>query len=261
MPFTLAHPAAVLPLLRRPFAPAALVAGSMAPDLPYFLRAAGISSTAAGDWYEPLLNATHTHSLSGLPIDLLYAVALVIAYWTMRAPIRALLPSGLALPQPEQSASKARYAGWLVLSALIGVATHLLWDAFTDTDLPAQRLLQYASTAFGLTVVTWHLWHHRHRHLHCDRDRDRLRTREDRTRHLTPPTQRAVLALLIAAPLLGAAVLAHRDYTDYRTDSAAWTAVAEGVLTGAVKRAGASFAIALLLYAAAWQVVRRLRRQ
>ncbi|GAA3584508.1 DUF4184 family protein [Kribbella ginsengisoli] len=267
MPFTLAHPAAVLPLLRHPFVPAALVAGSMAPDVPYFLRAAGITSTTAGDWYEPLLNATHTHSLTGLPIDLLYAVALVLAYWLIRAPITALLPPGLALPQPTSKPRPApatsssnhgrgragpQYIGWLVASALIGVGTHLLWDAFTDADLlPAQRLLQYASTAFGLVVVTWYLWRHR----------TQLRTTEDRTHHLTPAVRHLVLALLIAAPLLGAAVLAHRDYTDYQTDSAAWTAIAEGVLTGAVKRAGAALAIALLLYTAAWQAIRPLQKK
>ncbi|MEV6415195.1 DUF4184 family protein [Kribbella sp. NPDC051718] len=253
MPFTLAHPAAVLPLLRPPFVPAALVAGSMAPDLPYFLRAAGIASTSAGDWYEPFLNATHTHSLSGLPIDLLYAVALVIAYWLLRAPLTALLPPGLAIPEPTAiRRAKLQYVGWLVVSALIGVGTHLLWDAFTDTDLlPAQRLLQYASTAFGLAVVTWYLWQHR----------DRLRTGNDRTHHFTPAVRRTVLALLIAAPLLGAALLAHRDYTDYQAASTTWTATAEGVLTGAVKRAGAALAIALLLYTAAWQLIRPLRRQ
>jgi len=42
MPFTLAHPAAVLPLFRGPLVPAALVVGAVAPDLPYFLRATGV---------------------------------------------------------------------------------------------------------------------------------------------------------------------------------------------------------------------------
>ena len=35
MPFTLAHPAAVLPLCRRPLVASALVAGAVAPDLLY----------------------------------------------------------------------------------------------------------------------------------------------------------------------------------------------------------------------------------
>ncbi|MEV0893740.1 DUF4184 family protein [Promicromonospora sp. NPDC050262] len=36
MPFTLSHPAAVLPLLCHPFSAAAIGAGAVAPDLPYF---------------------------------------------------------------------------------------------------------------------------------------------------------------------------------------------------------------------------------
>ncbi|HEY3557859.1 MAG TPA: DUF4184 family protein, partial [Kribbella sp.] len=35
MPFTPAHPAAVLPLIRRPLVASALVAGAVAPDLLY----------------------------------------------------------------------------------------------------------------------------------------------------------------------------------------------------------------------------------
>jgi hypothetical protein len=35
MPFTLSHPAAVLLLCRPPFVASALVAGAVAPDLPY----------------------------------------------------------------------------------------------------------------------------------------------------------------------------------------------------------------------------------
>jgi len=247
MPFTLAHPALVLPLLHHPFVPAALVTGAMAPDVPYFLNTAGIRSTTAGNWYEPLLNATHTHSLSGLPIDVLYAVGLVAVYWMVRAPITALLPSGLALP--ARGPRRPWYAAWLLLSALIGVATHLLWDAFTDTDLlPASRLLQYASTAFGLAAVTWFLWQRRFK----------LRTTDTPAR-LGATTRRVVIALLILAPLLGAAVLARADYNDYSAVTATWAGVAEGVLTGAAKRAGAALAIAVLIYAAVWQLTRRVR--
>src|SRR3954451_7574094 len=110
MPFTLAHPAAVLPLLRHPFVPVALITGSMAPDTPYFLTAVGIRSTHAGDWYGSFLNATTTHSLRGLPIDLLYAVILVGAYWLLQAPIATL---GLSLPKLERP-----NVGWLAVSAL-----------------------------------------------------------------------------------------------------------------------------------------------
>jgi len=39
VPFTGSHPAAVLPLLRTPLPSAALVIGSLVPDLPYYRRA------------------------------------------------------------------------------------------------------------------------------------------------------------------------------------------------------------------------------
>ncbi len=135
------------------------------------------------------------------------------------------------------------------MSALIGVATHLVWDAFTDTDLlPASRLLQYASTVFGLAAVAWFLW----------KRRFKLRT-TDTTARLGTTVRRVVIALLILAPLVGAAVLARDDYNDYSAVTATWTAVAEGVLTGAAKRAGAALAVAVLIYAAAWQLTRRVR--
>jgi hypothetical protein len=70
-----------------------------------------------------------------------------------------------------------------------------------------------------------------------------------------------VLALLIAAPILGAAVLAADDYANYRAASASWAGVAEGVLTGAAKRAGASLAFAVLIYAVAWQLTTIRSRQ
>ncbi|WP_328988519.1 DUF4184 family protein [Kribbella sp. NBC_01245] len=271
MPFTLAHPAAVLPLLRRPFVPAALVAGAMAPDVPYFLAAVGISTTSRQDWYGPLLvNATQTHSPWGLLVDLPFAIGLVALYSMLRAPLTALLPAGLGLPAPDPR-PKAQYALWLLLSALIGIATHLVWDYLTEAEFLPSRLLQYGSTAFGLAAIGWYLWRHR----------DRLRTQAGTTARLRPAMRWTAVALLVAAPVLGAAVLVPSDYNAYRTVTevdyehpitvdhgnsstettyptttvqAPWGTVAEGVLTGAAKRAGASFVIALLLYATAWHL-------
>lgn len=287
MPFTLAHPAAVLPLLRRPFVPAALVAGAMAPDVPYFLAAVGISTTSRQDWYGLLLlNATQTHSPWGLLVTLPFAIGLVALYWMLRAPLAALLPSRLGLPASDRRAT-VQYALWLPLSALIGIATHLVWDYLTEGEfLPSRlqqssivggltgpRILQYGSTALGMAAIGWHLW----------RNRDRLRTQAGTAARLRPGIRWTVVALLVAAPLLGAAVLARSDYNasrmvteaDYNhpitvdhgngvtettypstTVQAPWGTVAEGVLTGAAKRAGGSFAIALLLYAAAWHLFR-----
>ncbi|MFJ2171782.1 DUF4184 family protein [Streptomyces sp. NPDC087851] len=300
MPFTLSHPAAVLPLMRRPFVPAALVAGAMAPDVPYFLAVVGVSETSAQDWYGPLLNATRTHSPGvGLLVALPCALALVVAHRMLRAPVTALLPSGLGLPEPERitgARAGARYTMWLLVSALIGIATHLAWDSFTHGDgflvthvgplrapvlggLTAARLLQYVSTALGLAAVGWHLW----------RRRGRLRAHggTDTVARLGPVARWSVVALLIAAPVLGGAFHARDDFhahrqvteVDYsrpttvdlgggasettypsRTVRAPWGSLAEGVLTGVAKRAGASFAVVLVLYAVTWRITALSRR-
>ncbi|WP_246842782.1 DUF4184 family protein [Allokutzneria sp. NRRL B-24872] len=267
MPFTLSHPAVVLPLLRKPFVPAGLVAGAVVPDLPYFLSALGVSSTSAQDWYGPLLpNATQTHSLWGLLIDIPFALGLVAVFWSLRAPITALLPAGLRLPGPG-----SRHVGWLLISVLIGVASHLLWDVLTVSPL-----LQNGSTAIGLVAVCWYLWHHR----------GRLRSSEAVAK-LRPALRWSVIALLVALPVLGFAVNAHEDYESFSTVSSAdyerpitvdhgdgrtetsyptttapapWFTLVEGMATGAAKRAGAAFVAALLLYAVAWHISTAARR-
>ncbi|WP_199818822.1 DUF4184 family protein [Streptomyces sp. NRRL B-1347] len=294
MPFTLSHPAAVLPLLRRPFVPAALVAGAVAPDAPYFLTTVGISARSAQDWYEPLLNATQTHSsVGGLLISLPSALGLVAAYRLLRAPLTALLPSGLRLPEPERTVglpAKARHTVWLLVSALIGIASHMAWDSFTHGDgylvthveplrasaiggLSVARLLQYTSTVIGLAALGRHLW----------RRRDRLRPRAgtDSVARLSPLTRWGAVVLLVAAPVVGGVTNAARDFTTYRyvtevdysrpttvdlgngasdtsypteTVPAPWGTLAEGVLTGVARRACASLAVALVLYCGAWHI-------
>ncbi|MFD3314135.1 DUF4184 family protein [Streptomyces sp. NPDC058694] len=298
MPFTVSHPAAVLPLMRRPFVPAALVAGAVAPDVPYFLARLGMSETSPQDWYGPLLNATETHSFdAGLLVNMPFAVGLVAVYRMLRAPVTALLPAGLGLPEPERVPglrARARYTMWLLISALIGIASHLAWDSFTHGDgflvthmealrasalggLTVARLLQYVSTAFGLVAVAVHLW----------RRRGRLRTRVGTVTRLGPVMRWSVVGLLVLTPVVGGAVDARADFDAYRhvtevdysrpttvdlgdgasettypstTDRAPWGTLAEGVLTGVATRAGAAFAVALLLYATAWQIGTATRR-
>ncbi|NOL40985.1 DUF4184 family protein [Kribbella sandramycini] len=262
MPFTLAHPAVVLPLVRRPFVPGALVAGAMAPDLPYFLGAAGIASTRAGDWYGVFLNATETHGPLGLLLNLPFALALTAGWWLVRRPIAALV----GFTPATDDRPRARFLGWLLISAVIGIATHLIWDALTFT-----RLLQNLSTAVGLAVIAVYLWRHR-------------RPSQTGAHRLGGGLRWVVIGVLVAAPVLGAVVQLPADYravrtievvdydhpqtvddgngntsTSYPTTTAdaPLSAVLEGVLTGAAKRAGAAFAVALGLYAVAWQLVSR----
>ncbi|MFI9624171.1 DUF4184 family protein [Streptomyces sp. NPDC052042] len=178
MPFTLSHAAAVLPGIRRdgtgrgPLFPSALVAGSFAPDLTYFADSAVPGAMEFGEV---------THSAGGVvTIDVLFTAAAVGLWLLLRDPLVALLPGawrGRAhafLRGRRASGTKVRLlrdGAWFALSAVIGAATHVVWDAFTHHDRwgvrlvpgldgsiggrPAYQLLQYGSSAVALAVLVW----------------------------------------------------------------------------------------------------------
>ncbi|MFJ8902311.1 DUF4184 family protein [Streptomyces sp. NPDC102370] len=273
MPFTLSHPAAVLPLLRHPFSPAALVCGSLAPDMPYFLGTAGIP-VSAQSWYEPLLNATTSHQVSGMAVPAVFGAMLLAAYALVRRPVAALLPAGLPLADGhgQGRVGGARRVGWVLLSLVIGIITHLVWDSFTHADgylvthlgvlrsslagdLTVARALQHLSTAVGLLAVTHHLWRRaRSTSLGGSAGRDTL----SRT------TRRALAAALSAAVLAGAAANT-ASFSDYRggpgpADRNGTRDVTEAVLSDWVTGGGAALACAVLAYAGGWWTHRALRR-
>lgn len=181
MPLTFAHPAAVLPLFRAPFVPAALVAGAMSPDLPYFLSATGTAVTAQS-WYEPFFNATTSHSpLGALTVSLPAALLVYLGMVAAAPPAATVLREG-AVPAPaRERPSPTRFAvraGWVLVSLLIGVATHLVWDSITHGwvalnvtalreplvgSLSAARVLQHVSSALGLAIIAWFVWRRRAR--------------------------------------------------------------------------------------------------
>lgn len=173
MPFTASHPAAVLPFLGRAgLVPAALVIGSMAPDLPYYLQLGS----------DPAL----THSAAGLvTVDLLLGLVAFIAWQGLVAPAAYVYaPSAVrarvGAPFPVRSCvSGPATIGLVLASLLLGSATHLVWDAFTHDGrwgtelipwltadhgpLPGYRWAQYVSTVFGLVATAWFLarrWRH-----------------------------------------------------------------------------------------------------
>jgi hypothetical protein len=164
VPFTLAHPAAVLPLLRRPtsppLVPSALVAGSLAPDVPYFLQNLDVRLSAQ-DWYHPFFNATESHSWPGLlRVTLPLAVALLGIWLVVRSPV--LEAVGIDPP-----------AGWgpvltllcAVPSALLGVMTHVAWDRLVDAPGDTATTALYAvSSGLGLCAVVWWLVRHHRPH-------------------------------------------------------------------------------------------------
>src|ERR1700731_4223353 len=171
MPFTLAHPAAILPLRGlRYLRTVPLIIGAMTPDLPYFVPA------------HFGLIGPETHSVTAS-----FTTCLVLGY--------AALGGVFLLPRPLTALLSAR-ARWLCLTALapfsrrplewalapvsiiLGVWTHLLWDSFTHNDGWMVRrggglratvafgeysgtvchVLQYLSSAFGLAAMAVWYW-------------------------------------------------------------------------------------------------------
>lgn len=176
MPFTPSHAVVALPFVRTPLIPAAIAVGAMTPDLPLFVRGAGLT-----------YDATHTNvALSGL-----VAIALLVVWWTVLRPaVRELSPRWLAarLPEPWDATGTGvvatlqrprgttragrhpvGFAALLAVSLLLGVLTHIVWDAFTHEGrwglevipaltepwgpLPGYKWLQYGSSVGGLVLL------------------------------------------------------------------------------------------------------------
>lgn len=158
MPFTPAHPAAVLALRRLGLPTTALVVGSMVPDLPLFVP--------VGPGYRV------THSVGGLlTFDVVAGLAL-LAVWFLALRDAAVDLAPDAVRSRLAPTARPDLRGWLlaVPALVVGAVTHVVWDAFTHdrrwgTELVpwlAERhggetgahLLQYLSGVVGLAVVT-----------------------------------------------------------------------------------------------------------
>jgi hypothetical protein len=166
MPFTFSHPAAVLPLLRTdasgtvrgrgPLLAAGLVAGSLAPDVPFFLDTL-VPGTGQ--------NGRATHALAGaVALDPLLAAGLAGGWCAVRGPLTALLPAGLGgraalllgVAPGGVRVPTVRVAGWFWVSAATGAATHLVWDAFTHQGRGGVRLLPVLGrTVCGVPLYHW----------------------------------------------------------------------------------------------------------
>lgn len=169
MPFTFAHPAAVLWCARWhrsgvPFT--AFVIGSMSPDFEYFLRLRMLSF--------------YSHSALGV-LTFCVPVGLLVYALYQRVIAPALyrnLPCYLVDRLPEHTEYCGTVSRQLVLISLaisVGAATHILWDGFThgngpfvlrlpglETEilgLPLYKFPQHGSTlaGFGIMAIWFHL--------------------------------------------------------------------------------------------------------
>ncbi len=149
----------------------ALIVGCFAPDFAYFffLNARGLGA----------------HSLQGvflydLPLSL---VALWLFHAFVKQPFTTLLPKGFRVrlkprTKPFSFWPPARLA-LIVVSILVGTATHILWDSFThpfywpyrhlsflrlplhlpiEGDVQMYKVLQDGSSLLGLAVVALWIW-------------------------------------------------------------------------------------------------------
>jgi hypothetical protein len=169
MPFTLAHPAIVLPLVKsKRFSATALLAGSMVPDFEFFFQLREVENIGH-HWQGTLL--------FDLPVALLFCY---LYHYVLRNLFIGNLPAFLRYRFVDTllfdwnsfaAANRATVGG----SLLIGIASHLLWDGFTHYDgffvaiipllsakatllgfeMPVYFLLQLLCSLLGVMVVLW----------------------------------------------------------------------------------------------------------
>ena len=135
MPFTLCHPALVLPLnagAGRFTSLPALVIGSMTPDFVYFLHL-GANGALSHSWIGIIAHCLPT----GLVAYILYHTLLRDAFiaWAPEA-----ISSRMEM-EPPWLPRNARAVAIVLASLALGAASHIAWDALTHANtLPVTRL-------------------------------------------------------------------------------------------------------------------------
>jgi hypothetical protein len=168
VPFTPSHAAAVLPLLRirvggKALPPSALVCGSLAPDVPYYVPTP--------------LGGMSTHSIgAAIGVDVLLAAGVWLLWHGLLArpalagaprEVRARL-RGVPIGLRTQVRGPAEIVALYVAFSL-GAVTHVVWDSFTHPhrwgtdhidalndvylDRPLSHWAQLASTALGALAL------------------------------------------------------------------------------------------------------------
>lgn len=249
MPFTLAHPAAILPFSRwsgRHGVFSALVIGSMMPDMPYFLAL----DVDRGD----------THSLMGLLWFSLPLGCLIFGLFhgLFKRPLAFLLPPTLSRRLPLNRRPLAGKFFWaLPWSIWLGSFTHIVWDActhkygflvdrvgvlrillfrFAGYNFWVYKVLQYVSGIVGMGILLAAAWWWLRRASSTAEPEDRVWRWPDGLR-------RPLRLLLLLVPSLVGILAAWFNVHDHD---------APMLLRHMVIVGGRCFLLALSLYAVAW---------
>jgi len=154
MPFTFSHPAIILPLRYFPkswFSLTALVIGSLTPDFEYFLRMR--------------VKSDYSHTLNGIFwFDLPLALLLTFLFHNLaRNLLFQNLPSFIRsriLIFTDFNWNVYFKRNWLIIliSLLIGIFSHILWDAFTHKHgyfVNQIETLKSTIAIFGTEISFW----------------------------------------------------------------------------------------------------------
>lgn len=174
MPFTLAHPAIVIPIKEKwPkwIDSTALILGSMSPDFEYFIRFKAQSVVG--------------HKFSGfitLDLPLVFLVA-ILWHYVIKKPLILSLPNKIrcyfiSLLYNKMEIRSIGAIVIFIISAMIGMFSHVLWDSFTHVNayfvtrmpvlsqtiyifglkLGVYKILQHGSTLIGLGIIFIYLY-------------------------------------------------------------------------------------------------------
>src|SRR5450631_966569 len=166
MPFTLSHAAAALPFAKfKPIWPA-LVIGTFAPDLQYFIWIS--DEDRSGHHFPGVL-------LFSLPLAFLL---LWLFEWCVKGPVIELLPDAVQR-RLQDKVRPLSFRGWrrcasIVMWIVIGIATHVFWDWFTHprtwitarwavfsyrvpvpfhSPMTTSKILQHGGSVLGMLVL------------------------------------------------------------------------------------------------------------
>jgi hypothetical protein len=129
MPFTIAHPAIILPLRKRGsiLSTTGLIIGSMIPDLEYFIQMREVENLGH-QWYGIFL------------FDMPMAILLAFLFHNLlRDPLLLNLPNAYKKRfihniEFDWNTNIKNNKGPFLISTFIGVISHLMWDSFTHHD-------------------------------------------------------------------------------------------------------------------------------